>query len=344
VVLRWRFKTAIAPLASMPDNSSKQEYLVGVDLGGTKILAGVFSNSLKCLGKVKTSTKALRGPDAVIERIARCVQDAVDECDLKIEQIKGIGLGAPGAVDSDSGKVIFAPNLPEWRDVPLKKLLEKELKIPVFLENDGNICTLGVHNVELDSKPKHMVGMFIGTGIGAGFILEGKLYSGFNKTAAEVGHMVLEVGGPKCGCGNRGCFEALAGRQAIFRKIQNAVKDGEKTVLTESLGPDLVDMRSGDLRKALRRGDKLVERVVEEAAEYIGIGVANLVNLLSPQVVVLGGGVIDALEDEMMAIIVETAHDYALQGTDNDLEIIASKLGDNAGIFGGAVLARRETK
>jgi glucokinase len=156
--------------------------------------------------------------------------------------------------------------------------------------------------------------------------------------------MVLEVGGPKCGCGNRGCFEALAGRQAIFKKIQNAVKAGEKTVLTESLGPDLVDMRSGDLRKALRRGDKLVERVVEEAAEYIGIGVANLVNVLGPEVVVLGGGVIDALEDEMMAIIVETAHDYALPGTDKQLEIVASKLGDNAGIFGGAVLARRETK
>lgn len=332
------------PRIFMPETSSKQEYIVGVDLGGTKILAGVFNSQLKCLGKVKMSTKALRGPETVIDRIARCVEDAVDECDLKLEQVRGIGLGAPGAVDSVNGKVLFAPNLPDWTDVPLKKLLEKELKVPVFLENDGNICTLGVHHVELDGKPKHMIGVFIGTGIGAGFILEGKLYSGFNKTAAEVGHMVLEVGGPKCGCGNRGCFEALAGRQAIFKKIQTAVKDGEKTVLTETLGQDLADMRSGDLRKALRRGDKLVERVVEEAAEYIGIGIANLVNLLSPEVVVLGGGVIDALEDEMMAIIVETAHDYALAGTDKDLDIIASKLGDDAGIHGGAVLARRETK
>ena len=328
----------------MPEGSSKPEYVVGVDLGGTKILAGVFSPQMKCLGKVKTSTKPLRGPESVLERIARCVQDAVDECDLKMEQVRGIGVGAPGAVETENGKVIFAPNLPEWKDIPLKKQLEKELKVPVFVENDGNICTLGVHSVELEGKPKHLIGVFIGTGIGAGLILDGKLYSGFNKTAAEVGHMVLEVGGPKCGCGNRGCFEALAGRQAIFKKIQTAVKDGQKTVLTESLGQDLSDMRSGDLRKALRRGDKLVERVIEEAAEYIGIGIANLVNLLSPQVVVLGGGVIDALEDEMMAIIVETAHDYALQGTDEGLEIVASKLGDNAGIYGGAVLARRETK
>lgn len=156
--------------------------------------------------------------------------------------------------------------------------------------------------------------------------------------------MVIEVGGPKCSCGNRGCFESLAGRQSIFKKIEKLVQDGEKTILTELLGPDLADMRSGDLRKAIRRGDKLVEKVIEEAAEYIGIGIANLVNLLSPEVVVLGGGVIDALEDEMMAIIIETAHDYTLPGTDKDLQIIPSKLGDDAGIVGAAVLARRETK
>ncbi len=328
----------------MPESSSKQEYLIGVDLGGTKILAGVFTPQMKSLGKVKTSTKAERGPEAVIERIARCIEDAIDECDLKPEQIRGIGVGAPGAVDNESGKVLFAPNLPGWTDIPLKKELEKDLKLPVFLENDGNICTLGVHQVELDGKPKHLVGIFIGTGIGAGLILDGKLYSGFNRTAGEVGHMVLEVGGPKCGCGNRGCFEAVAGRQAIYKKIQALVKDGQKTILTETLGNDLADLRSGDLRKALKRGDKLVEGVIEEAAEYVGIGIANLVNLLSPEVVVLGGGVIDALEDEMMAIIVETAHDYALTGTDKGLEIVASKLGDDAGIVGGAVLARRETK
>ena len=139
-------------------------------------------------------------------------------------------------------------------------------------------------------------------------------------------------------------LEALAGRQALFKKIQTLVKEGQKTVLTDSLGPDLADMRSGDIRKAIRRGDKMVERVVEEAAEYIGIGIANLMNVLNPEVIVLGGGVIDALEDEMMAIIVETAHDYSLSGTDKGVDIIASKLGDDAGIVGGAVLAKRETK
>ncbi|MBK9138507.1 MAG: ROK family protein [Verrucomicrobia bacterium] len=318
--------------------------VVGVDLGGTKILAGVFDEKLNCLAKTKLSTKAVRGVEAVIERIARCVRDAVDEADLNLKQVRAVGIGAPGASDPQSGTVLFAPNLPGWTDVPLKKLLEKELSVPVFIENDCNIQALGVHEKELKGRPRHMVGIFLGTGIGAGLILEGKLYSGFNRTAGEIGHMVLEVGGPKCGCGNKGCFEALASRTAMFKRIQAAVKEGQKTLLTEMLGPGLEDMRSGDLRKAIRRGDKFVEKVVEEAAEYTGIAIANVINLLNPEVVVVGGGVMDALEDEMLAIIVETAHDYAMEGTAKDIEIIASKLGDDAGITGGAVLARRNSK
>jgi glucokinase len=325
-------------------SEAKHEHVVGVDLGGTKILAGVFTRSLKFVGSTKISTKASRGPEAVIERIARCVKDAIDECDLDLKSVGGIGIGAPGACDPESGRVIFAPNLPDWKDVPLKKELEKLLDVPVYVENDCNACTLGVYEKELGSKPGSMVGIFIGTGIGGGLIINGKLYSGFNRTAGEVGHMVLEVNGPKCGCGNKGCFEALASRTAIFRQIHAAIKDGQKTLLTDMLGPDLEDLRSGDLRKAIRKGDKTVEKIVEEAAEYTGIAVANLINILNPEVVVLGGGLIAALEDEMMAIITETAMDYVLAGTGKGIEIIASQLGDDAGITGGAVLARNMIK
>jgi len=326
----------------MPE-PTKQDLLVGVDLGGTKILAGVFTPQLKLLQSTKLSTKSERGFDAVVDRIARCVRDCVDEADLSIKQVRGIGIGAPGAIDPDSGEVIFAPNL-QWKGAPLKKALEKALDIPVFVENDCNICTLGVYEAELKSKPRNVVGIFLGTGVGGGLILEGKLYGGFNRTAGEIGHMVLQVGGPKCGCGNNGCFEALASRTAIFREIQRAVKDGGRTVHTDMLGDGLNDLTSGDLRKALRKGDKLVENVIESAAEYTGIAVANLINIFNPEVVIVGGGVIDALEDEMMSIIVETAMDYAMTGTTRGIEIVATKLGDFAGITGGAVLARQRTK
>jgi len=216
--------------------------------------------------------------------------------------------------------------------------------VPVFVENDCNISTLGVYVAELKSKPRSMIGIFVGTGIGGGLVIDGELYSGFGHTAGEVGHMVLDVSGPKCGCGNKGCFEALASRTAIFQQIKAGIKDGQKTLLTEMLGEDLADLRSGDLRKAIRRGDKFVDRVIEGASEYIGIATANLINILNPEVFVLGGGVIEALEDEMMSVIVETAKDYAMPGTLKGVEIIASKLGDNAGITGAAVLARKETK
>lgn len=328
----------------MAEATNKADYFIGVDLGGTKILAGVFDDSLASVATAKLSTKSQRGVEAVIERVARCVQDAVDEADLSLKQVAGVGIGAPGAVDFDAGTVIFAPNLEGWKDVPLKKELEKQLGLPVFVENDCNIAALGVHVAELKGKPRTLIGIFVGTGIGGGLIVNGELYGGFNHTAGEIGHMVLDVNGPKCGCGNKGCFEALASRTAIFQRIKAGVKDGEKTLLTEILGDDLEDMRSGDLRKAIRRGDKFVDRVVENAAEYIGIATANLVNVLGPEVVVLGGGVIEALQDEMMSVIVETAQDYAMPGTMKGVEILASRLGDQAGITGGAVLVRRQAK
>jgi len=327
----------------MAEASSKPLY-IGVDLGGTKILAGAFTSTLKLVATAKTSTKADRGPKTVIERVARTVRDAVDEADLDIKQIKAVGIGAPGSIDSSEGRVIFSPNMPGWEDVQLRRELEKQLDLPVFVENDCNVCTLGVHVAELGGKPRHLVGIFLGTGIGGGLILDGRLFSGFNRTAGEIGHMVLEVGGPKCGCGNRGCFEALASRSAIFRRIETAVKDGSKTILLDMLGDDLDNLRSGDLRKAIKKGDKLVEKVIEDAAEYTGIAVGNIINLINPEYVVLGGGVIDALEDEMMSIIVETAQDYAMTGTSKGVEVIASRLGDHAGITGAAVLARDSLK
>ncbi len=327
----------------MAESNNKAEYVVGVDLGGTKILAGVFDDALDCVGTTKFSTKAERGREAVVERIAHCVQDAVDEADMTMKQIRGVGIGAPGSVDFETGNVIFAPNLDGWKDVPLKKDLEKKLDLPVFVQNDANICMLGVYVSELKSKPKNVVGVFVGTGIGGGLVVNGEIYGGFNHTAGEIGHMVIDINGPKCGCGNIGCWEALASRTAIFQRIKEGVKDGEKTLLTEMLR-DLEDLRSGDLRKAIRRGDKFVAKVVEQAAEYIGIGVSNLVNILSPEVVVLGGGVMEALADEMMDTIVKTAKDHAINGSLKGVEIIASKLADNAGITGAAVLARRETK
>jgi glucokinase len=325
----------------MGDNTIRN-YIVGVDLGGTKVLAGVFDGKLEPVGSTKITTKAQRGADAVIERIARCVLDAIDESDLTMKQVRAVGVGAPGTVDPEHGEVIFAPNL-GWKDVALVRELEKRLDVPVFLENDCKACMLGVYVEELKSKPRHVLGIFIGTGIGGGLIINGELYAGANHTAGELGHMVIDVNGPKCACGNKGCFEVFSSRLSIFRNVEAAIKDGKETILTEMLGKDLKGLRSGDIRKAIRRGDKVVEKIVEEAAHYAGLAVGNLVNLLNPEMVVLGGGVIEALTDEMMPTLVKSAKSHMMSGN-GKVDIVASKLGDNAGITGAAVLARDKTR
>ena len=327
----------------MPANSTKADHVVGVDFGATKIYAGVFTSNLNLVGAAKMTTKAVRGSASVLDRIARCVKDVVDECDLTMDKIRAVGIGAPGAVDPETGKLIVAPNL-GWEDVPLQKELEKRLALPVAIANDANAALVGVYEEELHSKPQHVLGIFIGTGIGGAFIINGELYSGARHCAAEVGHMIMDIDGPKCGCGRLGCFEAFASRTAIFLKLKQAIADGQKTILTEMLGEKLEGLRSGDLRKAIQKGDKLVAKTVEEAAKYTGLAVASLMNLLNPEVIVLGGGLIEALSDVMMPAIIKTATSQALPGTSTDVQIKDTILGDKAGIFGAAVLARRRTK
>jgi len=320
-------------------SNGNKEFYVGVDLGGTKILAGIFSLKMELIGVAKISTKATRGAEAVMDRIVRCIYDAVDESDLSLKQVKGIGVGAPGAVDPETGVVIFAPNL-DWHDVELQKELNRRLDVAVVAGNDCNVSTLGVYEKEFNSKPRNLLGIFLGTGIGGGLILNRELFLGCNYSAGELGHMVLDPNGPQCECGNKGCFEALASRTAIFARIHSAIEAGRKTVLTEILGPDLSNLRSGDLRRAIRRGDELVAAIVEEAAVYTGIATGNLINIFSPEVVVLGGGVIEALGCEMMPTIEKVAREHVLDGTFKRIQITASKLGDYAGITGAAILAR----
>jgi glucokinase len=327
----------------MPRPDKNDKYLIGVDFGGTKILAGVFTPSLELVGTQKISTKADRSVGDVIDRIARCAREAMDECDLDFKQTLAVGIGAPGAVDPQSGVVINGPNL-GWEKVPLKEELEKRLGVPVFLDNDCNACTLGVLEVELGSKPQTMVGIFLGTGIGAGLIFDGKLYSGFNRTAGEIGHMVLRADGENDKENPGVTFEQLASRTAIFKRIQLSVKAGKKTILTETLGEDLKNLRSGDLRKAIKKGDKLVLKIVEDAAMYAGMAIGSIINLLNPEVIVLGGGLIEALEGTMFSLIEAQSKKYAMPGVTKGIKILPSKLGDKAGIYGAAVIASQGMK
>jgi glucokinase len=326
----------------MPQNNEHLKVVVGVEVGGSKIRTGLCREGLKITRPLKLSTKSERGAAAVVGRIARAVRDAVDEADLALDDVRAVGVGVPGIVDADTGSVICAPSL-RWDDVPLRQQLEKELGLPVFMENVGNLATLAAYMVELKSKPATVQGIFVGTGINGGLVYQGEIYRGVNRSAGEVGHMVVAVGGAKCCCGNKGCLDALAGRNALNERIREAIKNGEPTVLTDLLDGDMKRIRTSDLRKALRAGDPLVEACVKESARFLGIAVGNIVNLIHPEVIVLGGDMMEAVSDKMFPIIQETARKYAMPGSFDECRLQLSVLGDNAGVIGAVILARQMT-
>ena len=324
-------------------SKSKRDLFVGIDLGGTKILAGVFDEDLKIISRAKKSTKAKQGVEGVIDRIAACANEAVEEAKLEWEEISGIGIGAPSPIDTKTGVVLSAPNL-GWTNIPLKEELEKRLKVPVAVENDCNLCTLGVQQCELGGKPKNVMGIFVGTGIGGGLILNGELFEGRHCTAGEVGHMVVMIDGPLLEDNIPGSLEAIASRKAMARRLQAGVENGRKSVIGDILKESersYSEMKSSDLRKAFEAGDEWTIDILTQASKAVGIAAGSIINLLTPDVIVIGGGVVEQLDKFMMPIIETKAREHAFDTMDKGVDIFATKLGDDAGISGGGALARK---
>ena len=317
--------------------------VIGVDMGGTKILSAVIDAEGNILGTAKVSTKAGRGAVSVIDRIANCIQKAVDKSGVDAASIQAVGIGAPGPLDPATGVVIFAPNL-GWRDVPLKTELEARTGFPTFVDNDVNVGTLGEHVFGAGRGIQNVVGIFVGTGIGGGIILQGELFHGASKTAGEIGHIIVKAGGPRCGCGTRGCLEAIASRTAMTKQFRKAIlKKGKKSVLSELTGGDLSAIRSGVLAKAVRLNDALTLKVLKKVTKYLGIGIGSIVNFLNPEMIVLGGGVVEALDDTFLDGIRAATKKYSLPNTLDGVQIVRAELGDNSGILGAAALARQRS-
>ena len=317
--------------------SQSTQFYVGVDIGGSKILAGLFSDSLQLRGTLKIRTKAKLGKEAVIERVERVIRGLLSEQGVHLKQVRAIGLGAPGVVIK--GRVINAYNI-GWDNVPIKTILHRRIRIPVFVENDCNLFTFGIHRVELKGKPRTMIGCFLGTGFGGGVIINGELHTGYNHAAGEFGQMAIDKDGIKTAHSFRGSLESLASRTGIVRRLRRAVLEGETTLLTGELGSQLKGIRSRHLRMALTKKDPLVIRVIRNVSEDCGVGVAGLISAFGPECVVLGGGVIEALGKTMLPIIRKTAEAHVLPGTLRGIKIIASKMGDDGGIYGAALHAQ----
>lgn len=324
------------------ESEKTNDLVVGVDLGGTKILAAVVTADGKILGQAKRKTKPETGIESVIERIVKTVDDALGSAKVARTDVRAVGIGAPGPIDPDTGTVLMAPNLNGWENVPLAKTLSEQLGVPVFLDNDVNVGTLGEFVYGAGRGAKDVIGVFVGTGIGGGLIIGGQLRSGARHAAGEIGHMIVLAEGPYCGCGNRGCIEALASRTAIVNSLRMAMQSGRKTTLTEALaGGGVERLSSGVLAQAWKSNDTLTVEVLTRVQYYLGLHLASLVNFLDPELIVLGGGVIEALGEDFLQPIRRAAYQHFTQRRDaSQVKIVLSQLGDNAGILGAAVAAR----
>ena len=324
-------------------NAGIAPYVIGMDLGGTKILAAVVDAEGRIMAEAKRATKADEGSDVVIRRMAQTARKAARQAGVEWSAVTGLGVGAPGPIDPESGFVYNPPNLPGWDEIALAPRLSDALELPVFLENDVNLGTLGEHALGAGQDTKDMVGIFVGTGVGGGLILDGKLRSGFRYAAGEVGHMIVFADGPVCGCGKRGCLESVASRTAIERDIRLGIAAGRQNLIPK-LVKEKGRLTSGVLAKALRKGDPLVTEVMGRAQWYLGLLAASIVNLVDPEMIVFGGGVVEALGEEFLTPIGVTARQYYIQQAGADrVRIVAAQLGDHAGVLGAAVLARRRT-
>jgi glucokinase len=327
-----------------PKDPAQAPYVLGMDLGGTKILAAIVGADGHIAAETKAKTRGREGPDAVIGRIADTAREAVRKARLSWDEIRAIGIGAPGPMNPETGVVYNPPNLPGWDEIALGPRLAEALGVPVAVENDVNLGTLGEFALGAGRGTRDMVGIFVGTGVGGGLILDGALRSGFRHAAAEVGHMIVLADGPVCGCGKRGCLESVASRTAIERDIRLGLAAGRQSAIPK-LMKGRGRMSSGVLAKALLSGDPLVSEVLGKAQWYLGLHVASVVNLVDPEMIVLGGGVVEALGDGFLEPVRLTARQYYIQQTDAEkVRIVAAQLGDLAGVLGAAVLARQKSQ
>ena len=316
---------------------SKATYWLGVDLGGTKMLAALFTSKFKLLVERKEKTSGQDGAKAVIARLQQLIADTVVEGGIPERQLGGIGLGVPGPVNVQTGAVISAPNL-GWHNLPQQKILERSCHSPVRVFNDVDAGTYGEFRFGTGEQARCVIGLFPGTGIGGGCVYDGKVFTGRENSCFEIGHMQAVPDGRLCGCGRHGCLEAHASRLAIAADAAAAAFRGQAPALLKLTGTDLREIKSRTLAKAIAAGDRAIEDIVRRAARQLGVAAASIVNLIAPDIIVLGGGLVEALEKLYLEEVRAAVMSHAMPLLADRVKIRAAQLGDHAAVLGAAAL------
>ncbi|MEX0725670.1 MAG: ROK family protein [Planctomycetaceae bacterium] len=312
---------------------------IGFDLGGTKMLAVVYDAEFNPLGKKRKRSRGHEGQDAGLERIRSTIHQALAEANVAVDRVCGIGVGCPGPLDLEKGVIHDAPNL-GWTNVPLRKILEDEFHAPAIIANDVDCGVFGEYRFGAAKSARCVVGVFPGTGIGGGAVYEGHIIRGKNTTCMEIGHINVIPNGPICGCGLRGCLEAVASRLAISAAAAQAAFRGQAPHLHSLVGTDLSKIRSGDIAASIDGGDEVVLRIVREAARHIGMAVAGVVHLLAPDMILLGGGLVEAMPKLFVDQVRDSARKNVMPSYQKVFDVVAAKLGNDATVMGAASWAR----
>jgi glucokinase len=317
---------------------------IGVDFGGTKVLAGVIDlSSGEVIATAKRRTNANDNTDQMMKRIIGVIESALEKANITPKETIGIGIGLAGQIDTGRGILLGAPNLSQSTvNLPMADLLNDKFNIPVRLRNDVQVAAIGEASFGAGRNQPDFVCVFVGTGIGGAIVRNGEIVAGASNSAGEIGHIVIHGNGRLCNCGGRGHLEAYASRTAITKAIMGEIHRGRQSVVTDLLRDESDDEGTGALRssiliRALDAGDGLTEDIVHEASIDLGYGLASVINLVNPTHIVLGGGVIEAVH-RIFQIAERTARRQALLTPEKAVSIVPAALGDNSGVVGAALL------
>ncbi len=316
-----------------------KKYSVGIDLGGTKILIALVNKQTgEILHHVKKKTKKQKGPENIMKKMIEGIEELLEESRISVEEISSIGVGAAGQIDRKNGILIGAPNL-DCFNLNIKNILEKHFNLPVYLGNDVEIAAIGEMKFGSGKGCKDFVCIFVGTGVGSCIVKNGAIIYGATGTAGEIGHIIVDLNGRQCACGAHGCLEAYASRSAIETRIEGALKKGRKSCIQDYLEPGK-SITSSMIQKSIEREDELVLQCVTEASEYLSGGIASIINFINPELVILGGGLIEAV-DYFYQKTIKKAKSKSLPVPAEKIKFTKAMLGDYSGVTGAAFLEER---
>ena len=322
--------------------SQKSEPLaLGIDLGGTKILTAVVTSRGEMLSRDHSITPAKQDHETVIRSVLESTERALREAAATIETLDAIGIGVPGLSNPETGILFTSPNIPKLKDVPIREIIEKQLGKRAVLINDANAAALGEFYFGAAKGASNFIYITVSTGIGGGIVIDGKIYTGAIGTAGEVGHMTINDKGPPCKCGNRGCWEVLASGTALAREAKQKIKEGDKTDIMDFASGNIDMVTAEVIYKAAQNGDGLAGRLIRETGYYLGVGLASLINIFNPELVVIGGG-LSNIGDMLLEPAIREAKKRAFKTPFQAVRFERARLGRNSGVLGAAAFSLEE--